>query len=356
MMFIGHNRQMDPDREKIRRFIADKFSFNDYLSVSSYFKKEELNDGLKKIMEEDWQETGNDASNPERISQILDHLHQQIGKNSHSKSNIAHPFYRLFSKIATVLILPAFIALSILTYFSIRPSGVAESWAEIHSPVGSRTKFQLPDGSQGWLNSGSSIKYPISFLKNRHVEISGEVWFDVAHLNAEDFRVITPYFDIKVLGTQFNVVSYANESTAEVILERGKIVLLDKLNQVSSELHPDQKIVYSKSSGKIVKSNVDSKSYTSWKDGLLKFRNEPMSEIARRLERKYNTEIILHGDTLKSSVFRATFQDENLDEICRMISTVAPIHYKIHQREKLPDNTFTKSKVELWLKSNINLK
>jgi hypothetical protein len=81
-----------------------------------------------------------------------------------------------------------------------------------------------------------------------------------------------------------------------------------------------------------------------------------MSEIARRLQRRYNAEIILHGDSLKSSIFRATFQDENLDEICKMLSTVAPIKYKILKGEKLPDNTFAKAKVEMWLKNDINLK
>jgi len=81
-----------------------------------------------------------------------------------------------------------------------------------------------------------------------------------------------------------------------------------------------------------------------------------MAEIARRLERKYNTEIILHGDSLKSSIFRATFQDESLDEICKMLSTVAPIKYKIHNREKQADNTFAKGKVEMWLKNNTILK
>jgi ferric-dicitrate binding protein FerR (iron transport regulator) len=214
----------------------------------------------------------------------------------------------------------------------------------------------LPDGTQGWLNGGSSIKYPINFMKHRNVEISGEAWFDVVHLNSEEFRVITPYFDVKVLGTQFNVIAYDDESTAEVILERGKVLLLGKDQEEKEELNPDQHIVYNKISKTLTKANIDSKSYTSWKDGLLIFKNVPMTEIARRLERRYNAEIILHGDSLKSSIFRATFQDENLDEICKMLSTVAPIKYIIHNREKLSDNTFAKGKVEMWLKNDMNLK
>ena len=329
---------MDTNKEKIRRFTSGKFSFNDYLSVSSYFKNEVNDEGLKESMESEWNETDSISNDKERLSQILNNLHLHINMNSNRRANVFRNLYNAFSKIAVVLIIPALITIAVLSYLSVNSPEKAESWAEIHSPVGSRTKFQLPDGTQGWLNGGSSIKYPINFMKHRNVEISGEAWFDVVHLNSEEFRVITPYFDVKVLGTQFNVIAYDDESTAEVILERGKVILLGKDQEEKEELNPDQHIIFNKISKTLTKANIDSKSYTSWKDGLLIFKNVPMTEIARRLERRYNAEIILHGDSLKSSIFRATFQDEDLDEICKMLSTVAPIKYKIEKREKLPDN------------------
>lgn len=347
---------VNTNKEKIRRFTSDKFSFNDYLSVTSYFKKEKFNDGLIKYLEDDWNETENLGNNQEILNQLLDKLHHKIKLNYTSKANTFQKFHHLFSKVAVVLLIPALITIAVLSYLSINPSDKADSWAEIHSPIGSRTKFQLPDGTQGWLNSGSSIKYSVNFMKHRNVEISGEAWFDVVHLKSEEFRVITPYFDVKVLGTQFNVIAYDDETTAEVILEKGKVLVLNKDQEVKEELKPDQHLVYNKSTKEIIKTSIDSKNYTSWKDGLLIFKNVPMSEIARRLERRYNAEIILHGDSLKSSIFRATFQDENLEEICKMLATVAPIKYKIHKREKQPDNTFAKSKVEMWLKNSINLK
>jgi len=347
---------MDTIKEKIRRFTSGKFSFSDYLSVSSLFNNEVNDEELKETMVSEWNETDHTNNNKERLSQILDNLHLQRNMDSNGNANVFHNFYRTFSKVAVVLIIPALITVAVLSYLSINFPEKAESWAEIHSPVGSRTKFQLPDGTQGWLNGGSSIKYPISFMQHRNVEISGEAWFDVVHLKSEEFRVITPYFDVKVLGTQFNVIAYDNETKAEVILERGKVLLLGKNQEIKEELKPDQHIVYNKSTKALIKTDIDAKAYTSWKDGLLIFRNVPMSEIARRLERRYNVEIILHGDSLKSSIFRATFQDENLDEICKMLSTVAPIRYKIYVREKLPDNTFAKGKVEMWLKNDINQK
>lgn len=347
---------MNTNKEIIKRFTSDKFSFNDYLSVNSYFKKEEFDNGLKKNLEDDWDETENSDNNREILSQLLDKLHHRINSNFITKTNRFQKFHHLFSKVAAVLLIPALITIAVLSYLSINPPDKADCWAEIHSPAGSRTKFQLPDGTQGWLNSGSSIKYSVNFMKHRDVEISGEAWFDVVHLNAKEFRVITPYFDVKVLGTRFNVISYDDETMAEVILEEGKVRVINKNQEITEELIPDQHLVYNKSTKEITKTSIDSKNYTSWKDGLLIFKNVPMLEIARRLERKYNTEIILHGDSLKSSIFRATFQDENLEEICKMLATVAPIKYKIHKREKQPDHSFAKGKVEMWLKNSINLK
>lgn len=343
---------MDANKDKIRRFISNNFSFNDYLSVSSWFKNEEDNDQLAQYMSNDWKETEGSKHDQQQLDQILDRLHHRINLNDNNKTTSLQRYYHIFSKIAVVLILPALITIAVLSYLSFNPIQSKSSWAEIYSPAGSRTKFQLPDGTQGWLNSGSSIKYPIDFLKQRNVEISGEVWFDVVHLNSKEFRVITPYFDVKVLGTQFNVNAYDDESTAGVILEKGKVVILDKDHNVEGELIPNQQIVFNKSTKELLKTDIIASNYTSWRNGLLIFKNEPMWLIARRLERKYNAEIVLHGDSLKSSIFRATFQDENLDEICKMLSIVAPITYISHKREKQDDSTFTKSKVEIWLKHN----
>ncbi len=342
---------MDIKKHILKRFISDKFSFNDYLSVSSWFKDEGYSSRLKAGMEDEWNETVSSGDNKGQLTIILDRLHHQIQHST--KNSTACPFenfYRKFSKVAAILLIPALITIAILSYFTFHPDNAPDSYTEIYAPLGTRAKFKLPDGTEGWLNSGSSIKYPVSF-KNRRVEISGEAWFNVTHKKSVDFRVATPYFDVKVLGTKFNVVAYEDESTSEVILEKGKVAILDKKNKVKTDLIPDQQIIYNKTTRQLTKATIDAKSYTSWKDGILVFKNEPMSEIARRLGRKYNMEIILHSDSLKSFVFRATFNDESIDEICKLLSEVAPIRYKVSRRQILADKTFTKGRIDMWLKT-----
>lgn len=343
---------MDTIKEKIRRYTSGKFSINDYLAVSNYFKTVEHEGELKRNMEADWDETISAVHANHRLGSILDSIHHQINLQGERKVNLFLHSYRVFSRIAAIFLLPTLLTISILIYLiSDRPTSYT-TWAEIHSPVGSRTKFQLPDGTNGWLNSGSSIRYSLDFANNREVEMHGEAWFDVTHIENSDFRIITPFFDVKVLGTQFNVIAYDEEPTAEVILVEGKVSFVDRDEKIKGELVPDQHMIYDKKTSRIYLEKIDSKSYSNWTEGILVFKNEPMWLIAKRLERKYNAEIILHGDSLKNSIFRATFQDENLDEICKLLATVAPIKYKVHKRIKLQDNTFTKNKVEMWLIKN----
>lgn len=341
---------MDSSKEILRRFVVNKFSFNDYLLTKSFFREEKFSGELKNCMEEEWNETESTGESDQRLGLLLDNLHHQINLKESFKNRPARSFYSVLSKIAVILLLPSLISIAALSYL-LRQSGTeTATFAEIHSPLGARTSFQLPDGTLGWLNSGSSIKYQVSF-KSRKVEVSGEAWFDVVHQKSKTFQVSTRFFDVEVLGTQFNVVAYENENTAQVILERGKVSVTDKEHTVQAELVPNEQVVFNKATLKLEKSTIDSKTYTSWKDGVLIFKNEPMEEIARRLERRFNTEIILHGDSLKKSIFRATFREENLDEICRMLSEVTPIRYRINKREIQPDGSFAKGQIEMWLKN-----
>ena len=340
---------MTRNKNILKRFISDKFSFSDYLSVLSWFTSKEDDLLLRECMEEEWNNTDNSIDRKEKLAKILDLLHIQI-KRSQLPYSKTKKFHLLFSKIAVSLFIPIFIFAAILSYlhFFSNEGNNLQSYTEIYAPEGTRAKFQLPDGTEGWLNSSSSIRF-LTDIKTRKVEISGEVWFDVAHKDKKTFTVVTPYIDVQVLGTRFNVMAYEEEKTTEVILETGKVAILDKDKNVIDQMSPDQKIAYNTETRKLSKECVDAKSYNQWKDGLLIFKNVSMAEIARRLERKYNAEIILHGDSLKHSIFRATFDDERLDEICKLMSEVTPIKYKIHKRKRQDDGTFAKNKVEMWL-------
>ena len=322
---------------------------NDYVSVKEYFSEFRYHSELAKDAKVHWDEPVKPGIKEKDVEPILDKIHHKLHAQQNNQINLSMRFYHSFSKIAALLLLPGLITIAILAHILTDNVDNVASWAEIHSPAGARTHFTLPDGSEGWLNSTSSIKYNINFQNNRKVELSGEAWFNVKHNKGNRFVVGVNGFDINVLGTKFNVLSYDDGNTAEVILEEGKVLVESKNSTLSKKLEIDQQFIYNKSNNTFVVNKVDAEAYTAWKDGVLVFKGQPMSVLAERIGRRYNAEIKLHGEDLKELVLRAKFEDESLEEILKLISITEPITYKIHQRNKLPDDTYSKTKVEIWL-------
>ena len=337
---------MEIRKDKIGRFTTDNFSLGDLRSVEKYFREDKFDSCLKSYLQEDWATSEKVATG--NLGHVLDKVHHKIALKKSAKISPLKNFFHRFSRVAAMLFIPALITVAVFTYYFTKEKN-STAWVEVHSPSGALTNLHLPDGTEVWLNSGSSIEYPISFNRNRLVKLSGEAWFDVVSQKRDEFSVQTSLFDVRVLGTQFNVIAFDKEETAEVILEEGKVLIKGRDKKFTAQLTPDQHFVYNKVAQKGIQGMVDSKSYTSWKDGLLIFKNQPMSEIAKRLGRRYDAEVILHGEALKQSVFRATFKDEALEEICKLLSQVAPIKYKIHKRILKADGSFSSKKVEFWL-------
>ena len=227
--------------------------------------------------------------------------------------------------------------------------------AEIYSPLGARTHFELPDGSTGWLNSGSTLRFPHKFQgQKRKVLLRGEGYFDIAENPKKPFVVETGKFEVMALGTRFNVKHYANDATTDITLNEGK-VLVNRLLQNNgvgriSVLEPDQQLIIHNKTLEFHKRNVEANRISSWKDGMLTFRNEPMADVIKKIERWYNVEIILKDKELENYRYRATFMDETLDEVLKLIKLTSPVDFTSADRVKLPDGSFTKKSITLSIK------
>ena len=225
-------------------------------------------------------------------------------------------------------------------------------YTEIHAPYGSRIKFNLPDGSSGWLNSGSSLKFPARFANNeRKVTLEGEGYFNVTRNPKKSFVVSTKYYQVRALGTSFNVEAYSDlDSFEEVTLEKGKVqierikIKKDGSFRKISEMKPGQHAVIDHSTNSIKICNVKTDKYTAWKDGKLIFRNDPLERMIRSLERYYNVQIEVKDEKLFNYHFHATFEEETLFETLRLLKLSSAIDYKICKREKNEDGTYKKEK------------
>jgi transmembrane sensor len=198
----------------------------------------------------------------------------------------------------------------------------------IETPKGGQYRVQLPDGTEVWLNAQSSLRYPTSFesLNERRVEFSGEGYFQVAKDRAHPFIVKARGQTVKVLGTRFNINSYADESVAKTTLLEGSVQLNGKMMLKPGE----QAIVLA--SGGISISQVDLDEAVAWKNGKFIFADENIESIMRKLERWYNVEVGYEGmpptETFTASIGRF----DNISKILDKLSYTNNVHFKINGR------------------------
>jgi len=350
------------DIKLIKKYFQKRCNQNEGELVLKWFTDFKYERKLKRIVSEHWDEIELESTDYDLdTNRLLDKLHHLIHLDSYKKSrNVSfyRKAYRQFSKIAAVLLLPVLVIST--WYFLTDGRFFAKDgktiYAEIYSPLAARTRFELPDGSTGWLNSGSTLKFPVIFKgSQRKVELSGEGFFDVVNNSEKPFVVKISDINIIALGTKFNVFAYPDDKIHEVTLESGKVVV-EKISRSRepvklAELEPDHQLVISRKTGILDTRAVVAEKYTSWKEGKLILRNDPMSEVVKRIGRWYNVEIDLKDKELESYRYRATFENETFSEVLKLLKLTSPVDYVEQQREMLPDGTFTKKKIILFLKS-----
>lgn len=344
------------DYKKLIDFSNGKYSYNDYLQVKQWLDELEEKGEIREHLFGQWKELQSDAT---EAGQSLQHIFEKIQytilleeKKSVRKS-VVWNFYR---QAAAILLIPA-LAFSLWYFISVEKSGVAgsstlmaQSWVEINAPDGARVEFFLPDSSKGWLNSGSKLKYPAVFNGERKVELTGEAWFDVKRLDESGFVVSVPDMDVKVLGTQFNVSAYPGEAFTDVSLEKGKVEVIGKAGIFNQTLSPNERIKFNHKSRKLSLTEVDATRFSAWKEGYLIIDNERLGQVIGRLERWYNVDITIQDDVLKEYRFKATFKDEPLEEVLRLIAKTTPIKYTIENRTTDSNGVTKQKKVTMKLK------
>ena len=158
----------------------------------------------------------------------------------------------------------------------------------LNVPRKGQYKLTLADGSKVWLNSESSIRYPVSFSGNeRKVFVTGETYFEVEKNKSKPFRVVSGDVTIEALGTQFNVNAYSNEPFLSTTLVEGSVMVTKGTTE--NILKPGQQARLTENDFQITKVNIDSA--VAWKDNKFKFINTPIDAIMRQIERWYDADV-----------------------------------------------------------------
>ena len=170
-------------------------------------------------------------------------------------------------------------------------------------PRGGLYLLVLADGTRVWMNSDSHLKYPVMFAGGkREVILSGEAYFDVVKDKSAPFIVRTESGNIEVLGTEFNIKCYSDETALVTTLVNGKVKFDDGINP-SVILKPEEQLIFEKENSQSIVRKVNVNHYISWKDNRLSFQGETLDMIMKTLSRWYNVEVVFEDSTLKALEF-----------------------------------------------------
>jgi len=339
---------------KIDRYIKGVADGSEKEYVESLLSDGESNLYLRNCLEKEWNSfVQKEASSGIDLNPLLDRIHHLIRKNEPGKTRKpVQRFINIYMKAAAVLLIPIMIAEGLI-YNNLAHSKKAFAeenvGMQIYAPMGSRVSFNLPDGTKGMLNSGSHLDYSVPFTSDRKVKLEGEAWFEVSKDEEHPFEISAGSSVVRVLGTSFNISAYPSEKYIEVVLSSGKVEYQSSISEDKVILGPSERLVCNQ--GRIHKSVVDPEKYNAWTEGKLVFRGDPMAEVARRIERWYNVKINIADKELEKYSFRATFQDDPLEDVLKFLSMTSPIRFKISKRKSLPDGTFNKVEVNIYKKN-----
>lgn len=195
----------------------------------------------------------------------------------------------------------------------------------------------LPDNTTVWLNSNSTITYHSEFThKNREVHLEGEAYFDVTRDEAHPFIVKAGVYQIKVLGTEFDVNAYSDSASGfYTTLVSGSVEMSMTCDDSRhpTVLLPGQRLSYNAENDKVSVSYVDTESLTSWRTGRITFCHTPLKEVLMMIGNTFGVRFVINNMSLIDNTYTGTFDNQSLDNILFTLEQIADIHFKQLQQD-----------------------
>jgi ferric-dicitrate binding protein FerR (iron transport regulator) len=338
----------------LKKLSEDELAPHEAMRLNSILKNKDTDAELNEVLGNLWQnsEVGNIPSN-----QMWDRIQKEIPASTVIEDISLTKRIRPYLKYAAVAIITVGLTLLIQNRTSKTSIAVASSdnkeTSEITVSYGSKSKVTLPDGSVVNLNSGSTLRYPAKFNRSsRNVYLEGEAFFDVKKDPQHPFYVKTDVITIKVLGTKFNVKSYADENTIQTTLVSGAVEIYSNKKGLSEKdrllaLVPNQRAIIEKENEHtavidnrkkknmisldtiIAKSQLEEA--VAWKDNKLVFRDETFHDLSKKMERWYDVEIEIVDENLPNALFSGVFVKESVEQALDALKLATPFQYKMEK-------------------------
>ena len=196
-----------------------------------------------------------------------------------------------------------------------------ENMQTVVVPAGQHAELYLADGTHVWLNSGSRLTFPGRFSKKvRHVELDGEGYFKVSSNIKQPFIVGTNRCNIRVLGTEFNVLAYEKDSIWETALLEGAVEILQKKSEVSlMKLKPGDMARLSKN--QLTKEKIHTTDYFRWKEGLICFNDISLRDIMEKLKLYYDVNFVINNQQILDAHYTGKFRThDGIEHVIRVLA------------------------------------
>jgi ferric-dicitrate binding protein FerR (iron transport regulator) len=291
----------------------------------------EISEEEKKLLEKDLSINQEQKNNTDIIKRFWYSYFPKTGENNiiektekklgftYQQKNKSNNKGFVFKVAATFLIA---LSLGIIGFYSLKLNQNEEvQITEYKSSPDEIKKVVLSDGTRVWLNTSSVLITVEPFSgDNREVRLIGEGYFEVAHNPEKPFLVKTTGLTTKVLGTHFNIISYPGETNQKITLYEGKVELIDE-NSIKNNvvIHPGEQARFDNQQGKFLVQETDLGLPAVWRDGILRFYDEELNQIAITLERKFRTKILIKDEKAGKLRYTANFEEESLIKILQLL-------------------------------------
>lgn len=322
-------KDKEKDKSWLRRYLDDLYTTEDARRLLNECSSSEYDDALGEFAADVWEESASQQSHTDlEREQYKKEARQLLKRIEHRKRTWFHRAAISVAGVAAVLC---------LIFGSIRYWNYANeqqiSYLEASTSYGEKKQVLLPDGTQLTLNSCSRVRYPNRFAgEERRIELEGEGFFRVQRNEKQPFIVNTHRFDVRVLGTRFDVKSYSSDEVVSVNVESGKVQV--DLPEAMMRLQAQEQILINTISGEYSKRR-DERSVAVWREGGLRFSSTPVRDVAKELERMYNCRITFAEGQEFNNLISGEHDNKSLEAVLQSIEYTSGIRYKREGNEVL---------------------
>ncbi len=326
--------QQLPDYEvQIAAFLSGNISSSEIKALQDWQNLSDENSQIFNAAVKAWKGSSSKLSK-EEIEQDKLAINRSLIFQRAIKEERVKKRFRLL-RMAAIFIGPALLAIGWYlgsTHLQTQPI----TWNTITAPRKHIAIFTLADGTEIWLNAGTTLSYPsVNLIDKREVKLNGEGYFKVTKDINKPFYVTTQNTTVRVLGTSFNIKAYAEEQQITTTLEEGSIDLTAPNGAKTPYLlHPGEQAIYKLNSGETTINKVDATRFSAWRNEKFLFKDADLKTILTELERLYDIKIHIVNPKLENLRFRGMFSyDQDLLDAFETLKRSVKLNYTIKDRE-----------------------